>query len=74
MRVTAEDGRIYLPKDLRERFGERFELIDRGDTLVLVPIADDPLATLRAEAAGSEKSVEELKDGALAEALEEAGR
>lgn len=38
MRVDAEDGRIYLPKRFREKFGERFELIDRGDRLLLIPL------------------------------------
>ena len=73
MRVKADDGRIYLPKSVREEFGEEFELIDRGDRLVLVPVPDDPLAFLREEASGSE-SVRDLKESALKEALEEAGR
>lgn len=73
MRVEADDGRIYLPKALREEFGESFELIDRGDRLVLVPLPDDPLAALREEAAASEKSVDELREEALDEALAEAG-
>lgn len=74
MDVDADDGRIYLPKRLREKYGERFELVDRGDRLVLIPIDEDPLEGLREEARGTEKSIDELKDGALAEALEEAGR
>lgn len=74
MDVDAEDGRIYLPKRLRQKYGERFELVDRGDRLVLIPIDEDPLEALREEARSSEKSVAELKDGALAQALEDAGR
>jgi bifunctional DNA-binding transcriptional regulator/antitoxin component of YhaV-PrlF toxin-antitoxin module len=74
MRVTADDGRIYLSKDIREKFGTEFELIDRGDRLVLVPIPDDPLEALREEARETDRSVEELKQSALGEALEEAGR
>lgn len=74
MDVDAEDGRIYLPKRLREKYGVRFELVDRGDRLVLIPIDDDPLEGLREEARGTEKSVAELADGALAQALEDAGR
>jgi len=30
MDIDAEDGRIYLPKRLREKFGDQFELVDRG--------------------------------------------
>ena len=74
MDVDAEDGRISLPKALREKYGERFELVDRGDRLVLIPIDEDPLEALRAEASGTDKSVDELTDGALAQALEDAGR
>ena len=73
MEVDAEDGRIYLPKELREKFGDRFELIDRGDRLVLLPIADEPLEALREEFAGVEKSSDELATGALREGLDEAG-
>lgn len=74
MDVDAEDGRIYVPKRLREKYGDRFELVDRGDRLVLVPIDDDPLEALREEARGTDKSVAELKQGALAQALEDAGK
>lgn len=74
MDVDAGDGRIYLPKQLREKYGERFELVDRGDRLVLIPIDEDPLEALREEVQASEKSVAELKDAALAQALEDAGR
>lgn len=74
MRVSTDDGRIYLPKSLREEFGEEFELIDRGDRLVLVPVPDDPLEALREEARESDETVEQLKESALDEALEEAGR
>ncbi|MFP8954353.1 AbrB/MazE/SpoVT family DNA-binding domain-containing protein [Natrialbaceae archaeon A-arb3/5] len=74
MRVSTDDGRIYLPKSMREEFGEEFELIDRGDRLVLVPVPDDPLEALRQEARKSDKTAEQLKESALEEALEEAGR
>jgi bifunctional DNA-binding transcriptional regulator/antitoxin component of YhaV-PrlF toxin-antitoxin module len=74
MRVSTDDGRIYLPKSLREEFGDEFELIDRGDRLVLVPIPEDPLEALREEAQKSDKSADQLKKSALDEALDEAGR
>lgn len=74
MRVSTDDGRIYLPKSVRDDFGEEFELIDRGDRLVLVPVPDDPLEALREEARKSDDSARELTEGALREALEEAGR
>lgn len=74
MDVDADDGRIYLPKSLREKYGHRFELVDRGDRLILIPIDEDPLSALREEARGTKKTVDELKDTALAAALEDAGR
>ena len=73
MDVDAEDGRIYLPKRLREKFGDQFELVDRGDRLVLVPVAEDPLEALREKFRDVDGSTEELKQGALDEALDEAG-
>lgn len=74
MRVTASDGRVYLPKEIREKFGEKFELLDRGDRLVLIPLPEDPLAALREEVGETDRTVDELKAGALAEALDEAGQ
>ena len=73
MEVDAADGRIYVPKKLREKFGNRFELVDRGDRLVLIPIADDPLAALREEFAEVDASVDELRDRARESALDGAG-
>lgn len=73
MPVSAEDGRIYLPKELREKYGDRFHVVEKGDKIVLVPVSDDPLEALREEFEGVEKSASELKDEALKEGLEEAG-
>lgn len=74
MHVDADDGRIYLPKDVRDRFGEHFELVERGDKLVLIPVAKDPLAALREEFEGVQGTSTELAGQALDEALDEAGR
>jgi bifunctional DNA-binding transcriptional regulator/antitoxin component of YhaV-PrlF toxin-antitoxin module len=73
MRVDVEDGRIWLPEAIREKFGSRFELVDQGNSLVLVPVADDPLEALREETSETDKSVEELKESAMKEALDQAG-
>jgi hypothetical protein len=74
MEVDAEDGRIYLSKSLREKFGHRFELVDRGDRLVLLPVDEDPLEALREEFAQVDSSARTLRETAREEALEEAGR
>jgi bifunctional DNA-binding transcriptional regulator/antitoxin component of YhaV-PrlF toxin-antitoxin module len=73
MGVDVEDGRIRLPEAIREKFGSRFELVDQGNSLVLVPVADDPLEALREETSETDKSVEELKESAMKEALDQAG-
>ena len=73
MDVDASDGRIYLPKDLRERFGDRFKLVERGDRLVLIPVSEDPLASLREEFADVERSARELREDGRETALDEAG-
>jgi len=70
MEIDASDGRIYLSKELRDEYGDHFRLVERGDRLVLVPVADDPLAALREEFEGVEGSVRELRD----RAREDAGR
>ena len=73
MEVDATDGRIYLPKELREKYGDQFRLVERGDQLVLLPVSEDPLAALRTEFADVDKSVEELREDARAGAIEDAG-
>lgn len=74
MKVDADDGRIYLPKETRERMGTEFELIERGDKIILIPVEDDPLEAMKDEVGEIDKSVKELKEGAMKEAMEEAGK
>ena len=74
MVTTADNGRVYIPKDLREKFGEKFHIVEREDGIVLVPVSDDPLEALRDEFSDVEKSVEELKEGAMETAVGEAGK
>lgn len=74
MKVEADDGRIYLPKETRERMGTQFELIERKDKIILLPVPEDPLQELREEWKDVDKSVEELKQEALKEGMEQAGR
>jgi bifunctional DNA-binding transcriptional regulator/antitoxin component of YhaV-PrlF toxin-antitoxin module len=60
---TDDRGRLYLPKELRERHGERFRVVDLPSRIVLVPVDDDPLEAVR-EAVGDsfeERSIAELK-------------
>ncbi|WP_280535802.1 AbrB/MazE/SpoVT family DNA-binding domain-containing protein [Halopenitus sp. POP-27] len=49
MSKSADDrGRIYLPKDVRERFGERYRIVELPSHVALFPVDDDPLEGLRA--------------------------
>jgi len=73
MEVSAEDGRVYIPKETRERMGTEFELIDRGDKILLLPIPENPLENLQEDWKDVDKSAKELKKDALKEGLEEAG-
>ncbi len=60
---TDERGRLYLPKDVRERFGEEYRVVELPDYVALFPVADDPIAAVE-EAVGDElegKCVDELQ-------------
>ena len=60
---TDERGRIYLPKDVRERFGERYRIVELPNHVALFPVDDDPLEGLRTAVgeAFEGKEVGELK-------------
>ncbi|RCU47784.1 AbrB/MazE/SpoVT family DNA-binding domain-containing protein [Haloplanus salinus] len=73
--ATLDDrGRLTLPKEIRERYGDRYHVVDIHDGIKLIPVAGDPLDALRDEFADVEKSAEELREGARETALDEAGR
>ena len=48
---TDERGRIYLPKDVRERFGDQYRIVELPSHVALFPVDEDPLDGLR-EAVG----------------------
>ena len=52
--TTDERGRIYLPKDVRERYGEHYRIVELPTHVVLLPVDDDPLEGVR-EAVGDRK-------------------
>jgi bifunctional DNA-binding transcriptional regulator/antitoxin component of YhaV-PrlF toxin-antitoxin module len=60
---TDERGRIYLPKDVRERFGDQYRIVELPSHVALFPVDEDPLAGLR-EAVGdafAETETDQLK-------------
>jgi bifunctional DNA-binding transcriptional regulator/antitoxin component of YhaV-PrlF toxin-antitoxin module len=67
-------GRLTLPKELRERYGDHYHVVDLHDGIKLVPVADDPLDALREEFDDVDKTVGELREGARDTALDGAGR
>jgi bifunctional DNA-binding transcriptional regulator/antitoxin component of YhaV-PrlF toxin-antitoxin module len=70
---TDRQGRLYIPKEVREKYGERYHIVTYEDRIELIPVADDPLAAVR-EAAGdlSDASVEDIREDIEAEAKAEA--
>ena len=65
---TDERGRIYLPKDVRERFGDQYRIVELPSHVALFPVDEDPLEGLRAAVgdAFAETEAEELKGTARA--------
>lgn len=63
---TDERGRIYLPKDVRKRFGEQYRIVELPSHIALFPVDEDPLDGLRAAVgdAFAGKDVVELKEEA----------
>jgi len=71
-KTTDERGRIYLPKDVRERFGTKYRVVELPNYVALFPISDEPLDAVE-EAVGDTlegKSVDELREEARRKARE----
>jgi bifunctional DNA-binding transcriptional regulator/antitoxin component of YhaV-PrlF toxin-antitoxin module len=64
---------VTIPKETRERYGDKFRLVELDSGIKLVPIPDDPVETLRG--AGSTElrsaSLDELEATASETAREE---
>ncbi|WP_227379261.1 AbrB/MazE/SpoVT family DNA-binding domain-containing protein [Haladaptatus halobius] len=72
---TVDDrGRLYLPKDVREKYGDQYRIVRLESGIKLVRVADDPLEALREEFSDIEKSASELLEDAREDALHEAGK
>lgn len=67
-------GRLTLPKEVRERYGDHYHVVQLHDGIKLIPVADDPLDALREEFADIEKTAEQLREEAREAGLDEAGR
>ena len=49
---TDSHGRLYLRAGLRDKYGEKFHIVEYADRLELIPIDDDALETAREAADG----------------------
>jgi len=70
---TDAQGRLYIPKEVRERYGQKYHIVMYEDRIELLPVAEDPLAAVR-EAAGDlhDASVGEIREDIEAAAKDEA--
>lgn len=65
-------GRVYLGKKIREKYGEKFIILEDKDKLILVPVSNEPIKDL--EALGKQlprKSLKALRKDILKEAKKE---
>lgn len=71
---TDSHGRLYLPAELRQKYGEKFHVVEYEDRIELIPIDDDPLQAVRDEIGDAleGQSKEELQRGVLQRAKQEA--
>ncbi|MFP4051492.1 MAG: hypothetical protein ACLFVB_07115 [Thermoplasmata archaeon] len=71
---TDKKGRLYLSKETRETYGERFLEVELDDGIKLIPTPDDPVEDFRKVTEKLKgRSIEELKKGIKEEALESLG-
>lgn len=72
VRKTDEQGRLYIPKELREEYGDEFHVVTHADRIELVPVAEDSMEAVR-ESAGElhDASVEEVRSDAEAAATDD---
>lgn len=73
--AEADDrGRIVIPREIREKHGDRYRVVGLRDRVELIPISDDPIEGLR-DAVGDafdETSIDEIKQAAREAAEHEA--
>lgn len=71
---TDSQGRLYLPVELRQKYGEKFHVVEYEGRLELIPIDENPLQAIR-EATGDtfeRESIEDLREQAREQAKKDA--
>jgi bifunctional DNA-binding transcriptional regulator/antitoxin component of YhaV-PrlF toxin-antitoxin module len=72
--ATLDDrGRLTLPKEMREQYGDTYHVVDVHDGIKLIPVATDPLEALRDEFADVDETAKHLRSRARDASLDEAG-
>lgn len=64
---TDGRGRIYLPTDIREEFGDEYRIVKLPNRVTLLPVDDDPIE-------GLHEAVGDALEGTEREELEAAAR
>ncbi|MDL0121124.1 AbrB/MazE/SpoVT family DNA-binding domain-containing protein [Halobacterium salinarum] len=71
--AKADDrGRVVIPHEIREKYGDRYRIVELDDRVELLPLKDDPLEGLR-DAIGDAfdgRSIAEIKQAARDDARE----
>lgn len=67
---------MYLSVELREKYGERFHVVEYDDRIELIPVADDPLQAVRDEVGDTfeDRSLGEVRSATVARAESRARR
>jgi AbrB family looped-hinge helix DNA binding protein len=72
--TVSTKGWVVIPKELREKYslkkGSRVQVVDYGNVLALVPLADDPVDALHGMLKGGPSLTADL----LAERIQERAR
>ena len=73
--ATLDDrGRLTPPKAVRDRYGDRYRIVELRDGITLIPIDEDPLDGLRRAFGTVDKPATQLRREARESLLEGAGR